>query len=588
MGTTRSRTALTSEVARQVNENNRNIVIFALIAVLVLFGWPLVMHKFGPAEVANPPATKIEGGKTKVLPNPGADPAVDSPKATQNRASVIAGTPRVAIDTPTLKGSINLRGARIDDLVLRKYAQTIAKDSPPIRLLSPSGAPGAYFASFGWRGQGLTAPGPDTVWQASSPTLAPGHPVTLTADNGQGQRFRIDLAVDDQYMFTVRQSVANAGTAPVAIASYALVNRSAASADPSSWMLHTGPMSVHNGAADYDVSYKDVDKGAPAYSSKGGWYGFSDQYWLTALIPDQGQTVSAQFRAGQNGAYQADYTAAPQQLAPGQQLTQTARFFAGAKEVRLLDRYQDEAGVPDFGKAVDWGWFEFVEKPIFYYLDWLFRLVSNFGVAIILLTVTIRGIMFPIAQRQFASMAKMRAMQPKMKAIQERYKDDKPRQQQEIMALYKSEGANPLAGCLPTLLQVPVFYALYKVLRLSIEMRHQPFVAWIKDLSAPDPLTPLNLFGLLNFTPPHMIAIGVVPILLGISMYFQFKLNPAQMDETQRQVFAIMPWVFMFVMASYAVGLQIYWITSNCLAILQQQLLYSRHPELKNQTKAKA
>ena len=213
MGTTRSRTALTSEVARQVNENNRNIVIFALIAVLVLFGWPLVMHKFGPAEVANPPATKIEGGKTKVLPNPGADPAVDSPKATQDRASVIAGTPRVAIDTPTLKGSINLRGARIDDLVLRKYAQTIAKDSPPIRLLSPSGAPGAYFASFGWRGQGLTAPGPDTVWQASSPTLAPGHPVTLTADNGQGQRFRIDLAVDDQYMFTIRQSVANTGTA---------------------------------------------------------------------------------------------------------------------------------------------------------------------------------------------------------------------------------------------------------------------------------------------------------------------------------------------------------------------------------------
>ena len=256
--------------------------------------------------------------------------------------------------------------------------------------------------------------------------------------------------------------------------------------------------------------------------------------------------------------------------------------------MRLLDHYQDDLGIANFDKAIDWGWFRVVEKPIFYYLDWLFHLVKNFGLAIIILTLTIRLLMFPIAQKQFASMAKMRAMQPKMKAIQERYKDDKPRQQQEIMALYKSEGANPLAGCLPTLLQVPVFYALYKVLRLSIEMRHQPFVGWIKDLSAPDPLTPLNLFGLLNFTPPHMIAIGVVPILLGISMYFQFKLNPAQMDETQRQVFAIMPWVFMFVMASYAVGLQIYWITSNCLAILQQQLLYSRHPELKNQTKAKA
>ncbi|MGN6277954.1 MAG: membrane protein insertase YidC [Sphingomonas sp.] len=561
-----------------MNENNRNIVIFALIAVLVLFGWPLVMHKYGPAETANPPATKIEGGKTEVAPEA---PAVDSPKATQNRAAVIAASPRVRIDTPTLKGSINLKGARIDDLVLSKYPQTVAKNAPPVRLLSPSGAPGAYFASFGWRGDGLTTPGPDTLWRASSDVLSPGHPVTLEADNGQGQRFRIDLAIDDQYMFTVRQTVANSGQAPVAVASYALVNRSAASADPSSWMLHTGPMSVHNGAADYSADYKDVDKAAERYSGPGGWYGFSDQYWLTALIPDQAQTVSAQFRAGQNGAYQGDYTTAPKQLAPGQQLTQTARFFAGAKEVRLLDHYQDDAGVPNFGKAVDWGWFDFIEKPIFYYLDWLFHLVKNFGVAIILLTVTIRGIMFPIAQRQFASMAKMRAMQPKMKALQERYKDDKPRQQQEIMALYKAEGANPLAGCLPTLLQIPVFYALYKVLRLSIEMRHQPFVLWIKDLSAPDPLTPLNLFGLLNFTPPHLIAIGVVPILLGVSMYFQFKLNPAPMDDAQKQVFAIMPWIFMFVMASYAVGLQLYWITSNCLAIAQQQWLYSRHPELK-------
>ena len=565
-----------------MNEDNRNLLMFGMFALLILLAWPSVMHLISPSHApttANPAPTQSAPAAT--AHNSGAEPAVDSAAATKDRATVLASTPRVRIDTPSLAGSIDLKGARIDDLVLKKYPQTIKKNAPPVRLLSPSGAPGAYFAAFGWRGQGLVAPAPDTVWKASSPELTPGHPVTLEADNGQGQHFRITLSVDDQYMFTVQQTVANTGAKPVAVASYALVNRSDATADPSSWMLHTGPLSVHNGAADYSASYKDVAKAAQNYTTTGGWYGFSDQYWLAALIPDQQQNVTAEFRAGGNGTYQADYTAAPKVLPPGQQVSQTSRFFAGAKEVRLLDNYETQAHVPLFGKAVDWGWFEIVEKPIFYYLDWLFRLVGNFGVAIIILTLTIRGAMFPIAQKQFASMAKMRTIQPKMKAIQQRYKDDKPRQQQEIAALYKAEGANPIAGCLPTLLQIPIFYALYKVLRLSIEMRHQPFVLWIKDLSAPDPATPINLFGLLHFTPPHFLAIGVVPILLGISMFFQFRLNPAPMDPQQKQIFGIMPWVMMFIMAPYAVGLQLYWITSNCLTILQQQLLYARHPELK-------
>lgn len=569
-----------------MKQDNRNLVIFAVFAVLVLFGWPVIMNIVAPQSApttANPVPTRTHETAAKPQPagNAGAEPAVDSVAATRSRTAVLGSTPRVKIDTPTLQGSINLKGARIDDLLLKKYATTVDKGAPPVRLLSPSGAPGAYFASFGWRGQGLAAPSADTVWKASAPTLTPDHPVTLTTDNGKGQRFQMTIAVDDQYMFTVTQTVANTGAQPVSLASYALVNRSGASADPSSWMLHTGPMSVHDGAADYSVDYKDVDKAEQRFSGTGGWYGFSDQYWLTALIPDQQQNVTAQFRAGRNNSYQADYTAAPKMLPPGQQISRTARFFAGAKEVHLLDTYQDQAGVPDFGKAVDWGYFEVVEKPIFYVLDWLYRLLGNFGVAIIILTLIIRGAMFPIAQKQFASMAKMRAIQPKMKAIQEQYKDDKPRQQQEIMALYKAEGANPLAGCLPTLLQVPIFYALYKVLRLSIEMRHQPFVLWIKDLSAPDPLTPINLFGLLHFTPPHVLAIGVVPILLGISMFFQFRLNPAPMDATQKQIFSLMPWVMMFIMAPYAVGLQLYWITSNCLTILQQQMLYARHPALK-------
>ncbi|MEO5938447.1 MAG: membrane protein insertase YidC, partial [Sphingomonas sp.] len=350
--------------------------------------------------------------------------------------------------------------------------------------------------------------------------------------------------------------------------------------DPDSWTIQIGPMSVHDGKANYDLNYDKVGASQP-FTSTGGWLGFTDKYWLTALIPDQASSFAGQFTAPGGNGYAADYARAKTSVAPGKALTQTSHFFAGAKEVRLIDRYTDTRVAPMLDYAIDWGWFRIIEKPIFYYLDWLFRMVGNFGVAIMLLTVTIRGLIFPIAQRQFASMASMRAIQPKMKALQERYKDDKARQQQEVMKLYKEEKVNPLAGCLPTLIQIPIMYSLYKVLMLTIEMRHQPFVAWIKDLSAPDPLTPINLFGLLDFAPPHFIAIGVVPILLGISMWLQFRMNPAPMDETQKQVFALMPWVLMFVMAPFAVGLQVYWITSNLLTVLQQKVLYARHPALK-------
>ncbi len=560
-----------------MNQDRKNFVVFAVIAALILFGWPLIQNKFFPS---NPPATKIVDGKQVPLPKPEADPTADSPAAIRDRRVVLAETPRVAIDTPRLKGSINLKGARIDDLVLLDYKETVAKDSAPIRLLSPAGATGAYFAGFGWRTNGLNPPAADTVWTASAPVLRPGQPVTLSSSNGQGQQFRITLSVDKDYMFTVQQTVANGGAAPVPVAAYGYINRGI-SADPDSWTIHVGPMSVNNGSANYGPNWKDLDKAPTRFTTTGGWLGFTDKYWLATMIPDQAKTFDGQFRAGAGQTYQADYTLQPQTLAPGRQVTQTTRFFAGAKEVALLDRYTDKEGATKLDYALDWGYLRVLEKPIFYYLDWLFRLIGNFGVAIILLTVTIRALMFPIAQRQFASMAAMRAVQPKMKALQERYKDDKVRMQQEVMALYKQEKVNPLAGCLPTLIQIPIFYALYKVLMLTIEMRHQHFVLWIKDLSAPDPLTPVNLFGLLPFVPPHFIAIGVVPILLGISMYFQFKMNPQPMDDAQKQVFAILPWVLMFVMAPFAVGLQVYWITTNCISILQQRLLYARHPGLK-------
>ncbi|WP_322963992.1 membrane protein insertase YidC [Sphingomonas fuzhouensis] len=560
-----------------MKEDRKNFVVFAVIAALILFGWPLIQSKFFPS---NPPATKIVDGKQVPVAGPNSNATATTPSAIRDRRVVLAETPRVVIDTPRLKGSINLKGARIDDLVLLNYKETVAKNSPPIRLLSPAGTEGAYFAGFGWRTDGLNPPAADAVWTASAPVLRPGQPVTLTATNATGQQFRIILSVDKDYMFTVQQTVANGGTAAVPVAAYGYVNRGI-SADPDTWTIHVGPMSVNNGSANYGPNWKDVDKAPTRFTTTGGWLGFTDKYWLTALIPDQAKSFDGQFRAGANQTYQADDTVQPQLLAPGQQLTQTTRFFAGAKEVALLDRYTDKEGVTKLDYALDWGYLRILEKPIFYYLDWLFHLVGNFGIAIILLTVTIRALMFPIAQRQFASMAAMRAVQPKMKALQERYKDDKVRMQQEVMALYKQEKVNPLAGCLPTLIQIPIFYALYKVLMLTIEMRHQPFFGWIKDLSAPDPLTPVNLFGLLPFTPPHFIAIGVVPIILGISMYFQFKMNPQPMDDAQKQVFAILPWVLMFVMAPFAVGLQVYWITTNCISILQQRLLYARHPGLK-------
>ena len=568
-----------------MKDDQKNFLLFAVLAALLLFGWPMATQWLFPT--ANPPVTEVKGGKTEVVANPGADPAADSPAAIRDRKLVLAETPRVQIETPTVRGSINLKGARIDDLVLVKHKETIAKDSDPIRLLSPSGTQDAYFAGFGWSGTGLTAPAADAVWTASGDKLTPTTPVKLTSSNGT-QRFIIELSVDEGYMFTVRQRVANLGDKPISVAGYGYLYRYGPGKDHDTWTIHAGPVASYNGVVDYGVNYDTVkDEGPKSFDSTGGWVGYTDIYWLTALVPDQGMKTALKFRPAGGTATQAQFEpATARQVGPGQMVTQTSRFFAGAKDINLLDDYEEKGGIHQFGKAIDWGWFEIFEKPIFHYLNWLFRMIGNFGVAIIALTLTVRLLLFPIAQKQFASMAQMRAVQPKMKAIQERYKDDKQRQQQEIMKLYKDEKVNPLAGCLPTLLQIPILYALYKVLMLSIEMRHQPFILWIKDLSAPDPLHILNLFGLLDFNPPAFLAIGVLPILLGLSMWAQFKLNPAPMDDVQKQVFAIMPWVLMFVMAPFAAGLQLYWITSNLLTIAQQKFLYMRHPALKEPVSA--
>ncbi|HVJ70870.1 MAG TPA: membrane protein insertase YidC, partial [Sphingomicrobium sp.] len=472
----------------------------------------------------------------------------------------------------------NLTGARFDDLLLKNQRTTIARNASPVRLLSPAGAKGSYFAQYGWTGQGVAVPGPDSVWQASAPVLSPGKPVTLWWDNGSGQRFEQIVTVDENYLFNVRQRVVNSGAGAVGLRNYGLISRAEKSPDPTSWTSHVGPISFLGGEADYDVDWEtlDEDKSGVTRDSQGGWLGFTDKYWLTALAPSPGAKIEASLRKSQSGAYQADYAGSQFLVAPGQAMSSETRLFAGAKEKAVLDSYET-AGIPYLSKSIDWGWFEWFMRPIFNLLMKLFELTGNFGVAIIGLTLIVRLIMYPIADKQFRSFAGMRKIQPKMKEIQERHKDDKARQQQEILKLYQQEKVNPMAGCLPILIQIPIFYALYKVLMVSVEMRHQPFALWIKDLSAPDPMTPVNLFGLLDFTPPAMIAIGVLPILLGITMWLQFKLNPAQMDPVQQKVFSIMPWVLMFVMAPFAAGLQLYWVVNNILSIAQQKYLYHRH-----------
>ena len=555
--------------------DSKNLILAVLLSALVLLGWTWVANRYFPT--SQPQSTTVEKGKVQPVPQPTAQPtAPATPKVMQSRGKVLASTPRVRIQTPTLQGSINLKGAQVDDLLLLKQRQTIAKDSPPVRLLSPIGAPGAYVASFGWTAQGGAAPTLDTVWTADSQLLAPGRPVTLSTQGADGIRYEAKIAVDEGYLFTVRQRAINASGKQVVLRPIGLISRSGKSHDPDSWTMHVGPIAVFDGSANYDVNWDDLDEaGSKAFNDVTGWLGFTDTYWLTALAPAGNRRMSADFRHSPSGGYQADFALAPAVVAPGQALSTTTHFFAGAKEKAWLDRYDEQ--IPKLSKSIDWGWFEFFMRPIFDLLVYLFRVTGNFGVAIICLTLIVRLIMYPIANKQFQSMAAMRKVQPKMKAIQERFKDDRARQQQEILKLYQEEKINPAAGCLPILLQIPVFYALYKVLLVSVEMRHQPFILWIKDLSAPDPLTPVNLFGLLDFTPPYFLALGVLPILLGVTMWLQFKLNPQQMDPTQQQIFAIMPWVMMFIMAPFASGLQLYWVTSNILTILQQWWLYRKY-----------
>ena len=567
-------------------DNQRNLIVAVVLCLALLLGFDLLMGQFYPQpapseQVTTQADTPTQRAEVRHTREGGLTDPLDQAAEVRDLRTALAAGGRIAIDAPEVAGSINPVGARIDDIVLKTHRQTVDRDSGPVRLFSPAGTPAQQFAQFGWVGEGVALPTAQTVWRAEGGPLAPGKPVTLTWDNGAGQRFTQAFSIDRYYMLTVEQTVANTADGSIAVRPYAYLNRTSRTASQDTWNVHSGPIGLFGNEVNFEWNYDDVDEERTVTpEGRAGWIGFTDIYWLSALIPEDGARVTGDFRAQGGEAYRADLLYEPVTIASGRQVTRTTRLFAGAKESTVLDHYED-GGVANFGLAIDWGWFRWIMYPIFWLLRQLYALTGNFGIAIMLLTVVVRALMFPIAQKQFASMAQMRAVQPKMNALQERYKEDKPKLQQEMAKLYKDEKVNPLAGCLPIFLQIPIFFALYKVLLIAIEMRHKPFALWIKDLSAQDPATILNLFGYLDFTPPSFLAIGVLAVLLGVTMWLQFKLNPAAMDPIQQQVFMIMPWMLMFVMAPFAAGLLLYWITSNILTLGQQKYLYSKHPQLK-------
>ena len=564
-------------------DNQRNLILAVVLCGILILGYEAAVTYYYPTPPETEQVDRATTPEQRVAQDTAQNPAIAAAaidEAVDLDEALSAGN-RVAIDAPRVEGSINLVGARIDDIELKDHRATVDKDSGPVQLFAPAGTPIQNFAKFGWAGEGVERPDNETLWQASGDTLSPGNPVDLRWDNATGQRFRIRLSIDDNYMITAEQTVANTGDGPIVLAPGASITRTSLTASKSTWISHSGPIGTFGGTVDYGPDYDDLaETGTVEGEGTPAWVGFTDIYWLGALIPDGGSRADASFHSLGNDLFRADLIYEPVTIQAGRQFTRTTRLFAGAKESNVLDAYQD-AGIAQFGLAIDWGWFRWFEKPILWLLRQIFSVVGNFGVAIILLTCIVRGLMFPIAQKGFSSMASMKAIQPEMKKLQEKHKDDKVTQQQEMQKLFKERGVNPVAGCLPMLLQIPVFFALYKVLILAIEMRHQPFIFWIRDLSAPDPAHILNLFGMLPFEVPGMLALGPLALLLGFTMWLTFRLNPAAMDPVQQQVFSIMPWVMMFVMSPFAAGLLLYWNTSNILTLAQQKYLYSKHPQLR-------
>ncbi len=576
---------------------NRNMVLAILLSIAIVVGFELYFQSKKPVPVAvSPDATSTTTGSQSglsdlpsatstsgELPGPVVTAEQASEIARASRDDVLAASQRVTIVTDRLQGSISLVGGRIDDLSLLDYREELDLNSDKIVLLQPRGMENAYYASFGWvPGTGMESvvlPDSDTVWQADRRQLMVGAPVTLSWENGQGLTYRKTIAIDENYMFTVTENVTNASDSTVNLHPYGLISRRTTPEVTGFYILHEGLLGVFNETLS-EVDYDDLQEtGVIENATTGGWIGITDKYWLAALVPDQEQTIGTRFvHRLDNGTdkYQVDFLSPVQSVQPGGNTSSTVHFFAGAKQALLLDAYSEQYKVDRFDLAIDFGWFYFLTKPIFYALLWLNDHVGNLGIAILILTVGIKLIFFPLANKSYVAMSKMKKLQPKMTELREQYGDDKAKLNQEMMALYKKEKANPAAGCLPILIQIPVFFALYKVLFVTIEMRHAPFFGWIQDLSAPDPTSLFNLFGLIPWDPPGFLMIGVWPLLMGISMFLQQKLNPQPADPVQAKIFLFMPLMFTFLLASFPAGLVVYWAWNNSLSILQQWVIMRR------------
>jgi YidC/Oxa1 family membrane protein insertase len=550
---------------------------------------------------AQPATPAPQAGQVSAPPVPGGAAAPGAaPSGTPTREGVVTASPRVMISTPTLNGSIDLKGARIDNLALEQYRETVDPRSPPIVLFAPSGAPDAYYAEFGWVPAAATAqkmPGPDTVWkQEGGGALTADHPVTLSYDNGDGLIFRRTIAVDDHYLFTIRDEVQNKSGSPVTVFPYGLISRHGTPKVLGYYILHEGLIGVMGNEGLQEETYKKIeDKKNESWEVTNAWLGFTDKYWAAALLPNTDAKVHARFSAGEAGGqktYQTDYLLEPQTIAPGATGAADARLFAGAKEVSVVGinfpfavsgGYNQALHLNHFDLLIDWGWFYFITKPMFLAIDFFFHLVGNFGIAILIVTVLVKLLFFPLANKSYASMAKMKAVQPELAMIRERYGDDKMKQQQAMMELYKKQKINPVAGCLPIVIQIPVFFSLYKVLFITLEMRHAPFYGWIHDLSAPDPTNIFTLFGMIPFDPTVLpllgsfLHLGIWPAIMGVTMWVQMKLNPAPPDPTQQMIFNWMPIIFTFMLATFPAGLVIYWAWNNTLSVLQQSAIMHRN-----------